>query len=591
MLTLSLLTLLVNYFGADTIIVYSTGYDNVRQKGVWSSVYLERLLSSEFLLTMRENHSLSWDSSTQRIYRNHSNNAGFNYIPFPWLELESILSGSRYLTFDSAGIQGKTNENTRIFLETTSATDILYANYYLYYNQNRVAYVSPDAGWNTYHEKGDNLDLNVKTVPCTLSFHHHREDKVSWFDNTDTLEFNLSRIPVLAGWLRAGVQVGRRKTAGLSDYEELGGLIWLQDTFRITPRIGLNVNASYQLDTMHNFQWETQSYLESKALISTRLSYSPFEYTRASMLFQTEKRNHDQVADFYDEEVSEIEFSARLEHRFYRRPSHAQWLQSIINFISPGYIVFSHYFSLEKIHTPDTSNHLERNRYTERLSFYTNFRPGEILYTAFRLNHTVQLLHYLHPSYSASSYQRKTSRAYWDVSFDVEDYLFANNSASLSFDWNQFYADSTRNRADRTWSDDFSITLFPHARLQPGADVGWARYENWGMVSGELSLTSLTDEISQTYSLSLVRTRREEVPRGWWEQYREQEWLRITVFAGMNFEIIPSTMGGVWNESQFAGIESEIRPWPYIYIAGRIKFARSNYEVPMEASLTVYSAF
>ena len=595
MTTLSLLALLVNAYNSDTVIIYSSGYDNVLQRGVWSSVYFERMLSKEFLVTLNEWHTMNWDSLSKELYRSAYNNLGITYYPSSWLTIKSGLTGSRFLTEEADGRQGYTRYASNGFMRTITSTDLLYSDYELRYGRERSAISGPEAGWSIDEIKEDRASIKLRTDPCTLSLHHHLDRHTNWSDGGDTLKAAISRIPFLKGYLVSGTEFGRRRTRGYSDYEELRAIFWVRDTVRITPRVGFTVDGSYRLDTLTNNRWEDLTYREDERNLSARISYAPFKRTNLQIELGNEQNYHDQVDDYYDEESFKHSFTGRVSHNFYRRPAQARSLWSkAINFISPGSITFSHSLSLQRIFTPDSANALDRDNFTERLSLSASIRPAENFSTYFALSHYIQRIHYtdtINTSYAASSNEHRSSNATCNLDLAIPDYFLLLNSASLSFDWVEYYNDSTLNRADRTWQEQISLTLFPEAVLQPGLDVSWKRYENWRMNVRELARTGLKDILEHSYSISFVQRRKEEAARWWWEQYWEQEWLRITGFAGIRMEMSPAELQGLWRESRFAGIESAVRPWPCLSINGRIKFIRSNYEAPLEASCFISSSF
>ncbi len=574
---------------------YTSGYNTVLSRGIWGSVYLERVLSDEFLLTLNEWHSVSWDSLSKNLYRSASNNVGVIYTPARWLTLESGLIGSRYLTEKADGAQSYTTYSSQGFMKATTTTDLLYSYYHMKYGKERSATSVPDGKWSTDEiNKGDAI-VKLRIKPCTLGVYHHLNRHSTWTDGGDTLEMTISRIPFLKGHLLSGAEFGRRRATGSSDYLELGSKFWVKDTFRITPNAGISLDGSYLWDTLTNNLSENYTYSEQDLDLSARLSYAPFERTSVQLEFANEKSLHDQVDNYYDEESFEHSFAGKISHSFYRRPEQAKslWNRNV-NMVSPGSIYFSHSLSLERVSTPDSLNALDRDVFTERTSLSTTFRPSGHCYTYFTLSHYIQRTHYtdtLNTSYAASSHERKSSYASWTVDIEFPGYVDIWNLANLSFDWVEYYNDSTSNRADRIWRDEIAITLFPEAVFQPGAQINWERYENWRMTSGELTRTGLEDVVEQTYSLSFVRNRKEETPKYYWQPYQEREWLQITGFAGISMKITPVETQSFWQESRFAGIESYIRPWPYLSINGRIKFTRSNYEAPFEASCFISSSF
>ena len=139
MTTLSLLALLLNAFGSDTVIVYSSGYNNVLQRGVWNSVYLEHKLGKELSLTMNEWHSISWDSLSKDLRRSAYNTVGVIYNPAQWLAIKSGLTGSRSITEEADGSQGYTRYSSQGFLRTTVSTDLIYSYYDVRYGEERSA--------------------------------------------------------------------------------------------------------------------------------------------------------------------------------------------------------------------------------------------------------------------------------------------------------------------------------------------------------------------------------------------------------------------------------------------------------------------
>jgi len=595
MTTLSLLALLLNAFGSDTVIIYSSGYNNVLQRGVWNSVYFERELGKELSLTLNEWHSISWDSLSKDLRRSAYNTVGVIYNPAQWLAIKSGLTGSRSITEEADGSQGYTRYSSQGFLRTTVSTDLIYSYYDVRYGEERSAVSGPAAGWSKDEIRKDAATVKLRMAPCTLSVYHHLDRHTSWSEGGDTLKAALARIPFLKGYLLSGTEFGRRRTKGYSDYEELGTKFWVRDTLRITPHVGLSIGGSYILDTLTNNLKEDLTYSENERNLSARVSYAPFKQTNLKLELANEQNSHDQANDYYDEESFENSFTGSISHNFYRRPDHAKNLwTSAINMISPGYIYFSHSLSLKRISTPDSANALDRDNFRERLSLSATLRPQEYLSTYFTLSHYIQRTHYtdtINTSYAVSSNERKSSNASWHLDLEVPRYLAISNSADLSFDWVRYYNDSTLNRADRTWSERISASVFPQATLQPGANVNWERYENWRIFSGALVRSGLKDIFEQRYSISFVQKRKEETPRWWGHPYWEQEWLRITGFAGIRMEITPAEPQGLWQQSRFAGIETSVRPWPYLSLNGRIKFTRSDYEAPFEASCFLSSSF
>ncbi|TET22849.1 MAG: hypothetical protein E3J71_04515 [Candidatus Stahlbacteria bacterium] len=595
MTTFGLLTLLVSAFGSDTVIVYSSGYNNMLQRGVWNSVYFERKLGKELSLTLNEWYSISWDSLSKDLRRSAYNTVGVIYNPAQWLAIKSGLTGSRSLTEEADGSQGYTRYSSEGFIRTTTSTDLLYSDYELRYGKERSAISGPEAGWSIDEIKKDAATIKIRTDPCTLSIYHHLDRHTTWSDGGDTLQVTLARIPFLKGYLLSGTEFGRRRTKGYSDYEGLGAKFWVKDTLRITPHVGLSIGASYMLDTLTNNLWKDLTYSEEERNLSARVSYAPFKRTNLQIELRNEQNFHDQVDDYYDEESFKHSFTGSISHNFYRRPAQARNIWGMaVNFISPGSILFSHSLSLERIFTPDSANALDRDNFKERLSLSATLRPGENLSTYFTLSHYIQRTHYtdtINTSYAGSSNERRSSNATWNLNLEVPRYLAISNSANLYFDWTRYYNDSTLNRADRTWKEQISVSVFPQAALEPGVNLGWERYENWRVISGALVRRGLKDVFEQRYSISFVQKRKEEAPRWWSQPYWEREWLRITGFAGIRMEITPAEPQGLWQESRFAGIEISACPWPYLSLNGRIKFTRSNYEVPFEASCFLSSSF
>lgn len=595
MTTFALSAFLLSAFGSDTVIIYSSGYNNVLQRGVWNSVYFERELGKELSLVLDERYSMSWDSLSKDLHRNAYNTVGVIYNPAQWLAIKSGLTGSRSITEEADGSQGYTRYSSQGFLNTTVSTDLIYSYYDVRYGKERSAVSGPAAGWSKDEIKKDAAAIKLRTVPCTLAVYHHLDRHTNWSDGGDTLKAALSRIPFLKGYLLSGTEFGRRRTKGHSDYEELGARFWVRDTLRITPHVGLSISGSYMLDTLTNNLKEGLTYSENERDLSGRVSYTPFKQTNLQIELANEQNSHDQADDYYDEESFKNSFTGRISHNFYRRPEQAKNpLARAVNMISPGSIYFFHSLSLEHISTPDSTNALDRDNFREYLSLSVTLRPQEYLSTNLTLSHYIQRTHYtdtINTSYAGSSNERKSSNASWHLDLEVPRYLAISNSANLSFDWVRYYNDSTLNRADRTWRERISLTLFPQATLEPGVNVNWERYENWRIFSGALVRSGLKDIFEQRYSISFVRKRKEETPRWWWQPYWEQEWLRITGFAGLRMEIAPAEPQGLWHESRFAGIETSARPWPYLSLNGRIKFTRSDYEAPFEASCFLSSSF
>lgn len=589
MISLSLLSLVVSYYGSDTVIVYNSGFNNVLRQGLWGSTYFERVLSSELIFDMREQHSMNWDSLSKEVYRISSNTFEMNYLPAEWLELIAGVAGSRITSTKNAGVQGYTRNTANGFFESTISTDIFYADYYFKYADEKTAASGPELGWSCDRIKEDALYLKTMMKPCTLAFYHQREERLNRFDGFDSVTLSLSKIPFLTGWFRSSLDIGRQRSSGFTDDEKMGAMLWARDTFSLTPRIGLNFDAYYRLDTLTNYRWASSTYQESEGSVSARLGYQPFRYTNLKLDFAAVENSFDQADDEYDENISEYSFTGSVSQNFNRRPDQAKWLASLITLLAPGSMSFSHGYSLSKIRTPNSP--LNRDVYNERLYFSTSLRPGEALSTNFKLTHQVQLTHYLNSEYAASSSERKTSSANWDIYLDLDEYLNASNSAKLSYDWNMYYNDSTRNRADRTWRDDFVLILFPDATLEPRVSFDWTRYESWRILAGAFSRTDLKDIVEQRYSLSYRARRREEAPSWWSTKWWEKDWLKITGFWGTKWELIPSGPQRLMVKAPYTGMETEIKPWPYVQLSGGFKLRRSEYEAPFEVYLSIYSSF
>jgi len=592
MITFALLSFLASVYDADTLIVYSSGYNNVLQRGVWSSLYLERLLGPELSVSLDGWNSASWDSLSKDLYRSSHNTLALSYVPYDWLSFKSGLSGSSSRTDEADGTQGYTRRASKVYLETSTSTEILYVDYLAEYGRDRTALGGPEGGWAVDETRKDAGVFKIRSPVCTLSVSHHGERHTNWSDRGDTLNAAFVRIPLLAGHVLSGAKLGRRRSTGYTDYEQLGAEFWVRDTMRITPRVGLSMEGAFVWDTLTNNLWESLTYEEKERSLEANVSYRPFKRTSVRLQLGTEQSFHDQADDYYDEEISDNSFTATLSHNFSRRPSYATtYWHSAVNPLSPGNIYFTHSISLERHRTPDTANALDRDNFTERVSLSTSISPAEDFYTYFYFSHYIQRIHYIdtvNTSYAANSNEHKSSYATWNLDFSLTRYLEFSNWAGISFDWINYYNDSTQSRADRTWSEKGSLTFFPEALLQPGISVEWERYENWRVLSGELARTGLKDVVEQRYSLSWVQSRMEEAPSWWWEDSWEKEWLRITGFAGIRMEIVPAE---VWQESRFAGADALVRPWPYLSINGGVKFTRSSYETPFEASLSVYSSF
>lgn len=589
MITLGLLSLVFNYYGSDTVIVYNSGYNNVLRQGLWGNTYFERRLASELIFDMREQHSMSWDSLSKEVYRISSNTFELNYLPTDWLDVTGGITGSRIASIRDEGVKGYTRNTSSAFLESTVSTNVFYADYYLKYGDENTAAAGPQSGWTNDNIKEDALYLKTMMKPCTLDFRHDRENRISRFDCSDSITLSLAKIPLLSGWFRSGLDLGRQRKGGFSDDEKLGALFWVRDTFPVTPRVGLNVDAYYNIDTLTNYRWATSTYLDQEGSVSTRLGYQPFRYTAVKLNFTAIGNLHDQADDNYDENVNEYSFSGSVSQNFYRRPVQARWLATVITYISPGSIYFSHEYSLSQVRTPNSP--LNRDVYNEKLYLSSSLRPGEALSTTFSLTHQVQLTHYLNTEYATSSNEEKTSTANWNLNLDIEKYLSLSNSARLSYDWTMNYNDSTRNRADRTWLESFSLSLFPEAALTPQVDVDWTRYESWRMLSGAFARTDLKDIVEQRYAITYYARRREQAPLWWSQKWWLKDWLRISGFLGTKWELIPSGSQRLLQKSPYVGLEGEIKPWPYVQISGGLKFRRSEYEVPFEIYLTVYSSF
>ncbi len=588
---LSLLILLPSAFNADTVIVQSSGYNTVLTRGFWESAYFERMLSSQLGVSLSQWSSSNWDSLSKNLNRINYGVVDLTYRPVDWFSLTTGINGSKTLTTESDGTEGYERHASYAYLNTVTTKDLLYTHFKASYGNERVALYGPGAGWSFDTTMQDYALFMVRTAPCTLSFYHNREIHSNWSDKGDTFEISLSSLPFFKSGFLSGASFGKREARGFSDYDELGALAWIRDTLSLSPRIKLDFSANYSIDTLVNNSFMSSSYKETERNLDATMLYQVLRYTSLRLLFSTDNTLHDQSESYYDYNKTLNTFTSTINHNFTRRPSYARSTGSEARPLSPGSMYFSHTISLERFDTPDTLNNLDHDKFTEKANLSTSLNLWTDFTTNFKLNHSVTRTHYVRPAYAASSNLRRSSQAAWDCDLNILSFSSIANSASLSFDWTEYYTDSSNNRADRTWSDIFELTLFPKECLRPDARVSWKRYENWRMISGDLKQSAIRDEIEQRYSLSYISLRKEEAPKwyqpGWWSR----QWLTITGFVGLKQKLFPSDGQALTQSSHFAGIEANYYPWPYLTISGGFKFIRSDYEAPLEASLSIYGSF
>lgn len=554
-------------------------------------MYLERMLSNELGVSLNQWTSSNWDSLSKDLGRIFYNNLAFNYKPVKWFSLTTGLNGSKTSTTESDGSEGYAHHTAYAYLNTEMTSNLLYSYYNASYGKERTALTGPGTGWSLDSAMQDLALLSIRTAPCTLSFSHEREVHSNWSDLGDTLEISLSSLPFFKSGLRSGASLGRRNTKGYSDYDELGALFWAKDTVSLSSHIKLELSGSYSLDTLKNNISDNLSYMESERDLDASLYYLLLRNTSIRLLMSANQISHDQNENYYDYEKILNTFTGTLNHNFTRRPSWARSSSGGARPLSPGSIYFSHTISLERLDTPDTLNNLDNDKFTERVNIYTSLRPSNNFTTNFKLNHSVAKTHYIRPTYAASSNLRRSSTAAWDFDIDILTLSSISNSSSLAFDWTEYYTDSSKNRADRTWSDNMDVVFFPNETFRPEAEVSWKRYENWRMISGALKQSAIRDEIEQRYSLSCVQQRKEKAPKWYYPEWWSREWLTITGFIGFKLKLFPSDAQALEQRSNYAGLEASVNPWPYLTINCGIKFIKSDYEAPFEASLSVYGSF
>ncbi len=591
---LNLLLILINTYtyGADTVIISNYGYSNTIRRRFSGSTYWEQSLNKQLSFFFKEYHLISWDSLSKDKHRYTKNTLAIKFSPFKWLKLETGLYGSRNRIIKDDGSDKYSFQSTSGFLDATSSNKLLYANYYAKYGKEKTSLAGSNFRLSPDKILLDIADIRIKVEPCTLSFKHRRDQHSSWSRKGDTIGIVTKKISIKKTYIRSGAKLGRKyRIETFSNLQQLGANVWISDSIPFNKNLGLSFSAKYIFDTLTNYSQDRQTHGEDKKNLSAKISYRPFNKTLVKLNFNTEDMTHRQVDTYYNKDINKIKFSSSLSHNFYRRPKQASGKVPGNEYLSPGSIYFSHSYTLEHLRTPDTLNALDRDKATQTLYFKLTLKPAKTLYTMLKFRHNLQLTHYLTPNYALSSNKRKTNYVSWNLNFVLDRYLNLSNDINLSFDWSEYYLDSTKNRADRTWADNFSLTFFPNALIQPTAIIKWRRYENWKMISGALSRSDVRDKINQTYSLVFIRKRKEEAYSRYRNMWREREWLRIEAFGGINIEKAPFTDRGLFQKSLFMGLKGRLRPWPYLNIHGGVKFTRSEYEAPFEASMSINSSF
>lgn len=591
MITLSLLIIFPSGYSTDTLMLQASGYNNVLQRGFAGSFYFERMFSKELGIALNESSYSSWDSLSKDFSEYYSSNFTINYNPLTWLTLSSGLYGTKNHTVESDGSETNAKLSSYAFLETNASANLLYSDFKIRYGEEKTAPTGPKGGWFMDSVSENEALIKVLTKPCTLSFYHEKEVRSSRSNLGDTVEISLSPLPFLKTGFTSGAYLGRSEARGFSDYNAIGASLWGKDTFSIIPRAKIYLEGSYTLDTLKNNLWEGLSYKEISRNLDALLNYQILTYTNLKLQLSTEGTNHNQLEDYYDFNSAHNSFTATLNHNFSRRPSRARSPGNQITFLSPGSISFSHNISIERIDTPDSLNNLDRDRFNQKTTLSTSFNPWDFLSTNFRFNHSVYKTHYVKSAYSSSSNLKRSSLASLYLSLDMKKYLNITSNASLSFDWTEYYTDSSKNWANRIWYEKMQLTFFPQGWLQPTASVSWNRYENWRMVSGALVQTAVSDEIEQNYGVTYYASRKEEAPRWWYEKSWVQEWLSVSGFAGSRFKLFPTGSQNLAQSSYYAGIYIMIKPWPYLSIDGGVKFVRSDYEAPFETNLSINTTF
>ncbi|MBN2379050.1 hypothetical protein JXM67_04535 [candidate division WOR-3 bacterium] len=588
MTSLNLFALLFSFFGKDTLIVSTWGYNSTLSRQIKGDYYLERLLSNEFKIKTTYWEFSSWDSLWKRMESTKRNTAGIEYTPANWLTLVSGLDGVRNRTQETYSNQGYTSSSTTGFLESETNTDLLYSFYRLEYITDQFAYLGSDIYSSLDKTFADEAYIEVNANPCTLSFAHNREVGENKLNRGDTIEITSTRVPFLQGWFQTGGEIGKSRHKHYSDYQQLAGEIWLRDTFKITPNVGINLTGTFSLDTLTNLADASGTRKISDRYIRARIGYQVFQRTSLSIEFSDKTTIRKQVGELFDEDKNKYSFLGKITHNFTRRPSQARSYYSAPIPLSPGSITFTQALSLESIATPD-SNNQDRDIATENSTLSLYWNPTENIYSYFYLNHNTRREHYLVSEEADRSNQNKSSYSYLVFNILIPKYLSLYNSTDIQFSLTRYYNDSTQNWANRSTSEAATITFFPEGLLQPTAKLSWRRSENWGMVSGELALTNQSDQINQRYTLSFIQIRREKSPQGWW--WEDNEWLRISPFVGFETTFVPLEMQGPVDKSDYAGIEILYHPWPYVSLNGEIKFTRSDYEAPFETTLSINTSF
>ncbi|MBD3286134.1 hypothetical protein GF359_06445 [candidate division WOR-3 bacterium] len=588
MSTLSFAALLFSFFGADTTFFYASGRSTGSYSLLNASYHFERLLSDELKIKVWGSEYTNWDSLSKQLYRDRDNLAGIEFEPNQWLILSTGLSGSRAKTEQTDGGWKSITNSTIGFLKSEVETDLLYSYYRLEYgNQKSASSYGGPLQWNINGQMYDEAFISVKVEACTLDFIHENTVNGGLSYRGDTIEITSARLKLLKGWGQGGGYVYLDRNRGYSEEQILGSQIWVRDTFRISPRIGVNLDASYDIDSTTNYTNDSLSKIEDEKELAVRLSYQPIDKTNLVLKFNTKGSSRDQVDRYFNEERRRYWFVGQVRHYFSRRPK-----QAVANYegpypYDPGYILFTQSLLLETIEKPDESNTSDRDVATENTNLTMNWNPTANLWTNFFFTHGNTRTHYFHPEEADESNLSKSANASLYICFDDSKYIDIYTSTSLQFTFTHYYTDSTENKADRTIDENATVTLFPVSQVQPGISFTWNRSENWKMVSGSLALTNKLDLITQRFSLAYVLVRKEE----WWSSYTEKEWLRIAPFAGFRIQKAPQEETDIVEKSNLAGLDFKIRPWSYVSILGGFTFTRSDNEDPFQAYLTVNSSF
>jgi len=586
--TLSLLALLLSYYGTDTVFVNARGRTQGSYTSIYASYHIERMLSEQLIIKVMGSENTEGNSLSQYLFRNLDNQAEVEYTPKDWLFLSAGLIGNRYKSEQTDGSYASLANSSIGFFESEVESDILYSYYRLEYGNQRFGYrYGGPTSWSTLGQIRDEAFIRVRVKPCTLDFFHQKNVVANQSYQGDTIVLTTARLPFFNGYGQGGGYLSLDRNKGYSDEEILSAELWVQDTFQVSARIGLNLDVSATLDTTTNLTNELLTKTEVEKNLSVRLNYQPIDRTYLVLKFQARDFIKNQVDAYFDEDRFRYSFTGKVQHFFSRRPAQAQANYSTPYPFNPGSITFTRSLTLESILTPDETNISDRDVSTEYTNLFMDWRPHENLWSSFYFSHNNVRTHYFHPVEAEESNNSKSSNVSLHFGFDDSKYVDIYSSSMLYFSFTRYYTDSTENKASRSINENLTLSLFPSSFLQPGISFNWNRSENWEIVFGALALTNKLDIFTQKINLTYVLYRKEE----WWSSYFEKEWLRIAPFVGSRIQRLPQEGSASIDNSLFSGIDLNIRPWVNVSILGGLTFTRSEYEDPFQAYLTVNSSF